>query len=39
MRRLTALVLTCCLVAPVFALAVTHPSAGNIDGGGFMLIH
>ena len=26
-------------VAVGFALAVTHPSAGNIGGGGFMLLH
>src|SRR5216110_2862209 len=26
-------------IAVGFALAVTHPSAGNIGGGGFMLIH
>src|SRR5215207_6552436 len=26
-------------VAVGFALAVTHPSAGNIGGGGFMLVH
>lgn len=26
-------------VAVAYALAVTHPSAGNIGGGGFMLVH
>jgi gamma-glutamyltranspeptidase / glutathione hydrolase len=26
-------------VAAGFALAVTHPQAGNIGGGGFMLVH
>src|SRR5580704_1080277 len=26
-------------VAIGFALAVTHPTAGNIGGGGFMLVH
>jgi gamma-glutamyltranspeptidase/glutathione hydrolase len=26
-------------IAVAFALAVTHPSAGNIGGGGFMIVH
>ena len=26
-------------IAVAFTLSVTHPSAGNIGGGGFMLIH